>query len=147
MAYVSTIDVIIGNNVCRFLLGTLSKIHLFVSRSIKPNTQLSFERLPRRCFHSRTFVDPLTEANTQKIEGLWDLVKQKFKAMKGIDPKYLQDYLDEFTFRRTFENSPITLFGEMLLTISRYWNQVGNMDDFDYVDLLEEDGRERVPIG
>ena len=97
--------------------------------------------------HSRTFVDPLTGANTQKIEGLWALVKQQFKAMKGIDPKYLQDYLDEFTFRRTFENSPITLFGEMLLTISRYWNQVGNMDDFDYVDLLEEDGRERVPIG
>ena len=41
--------------------------------------------------HSRTFVDPLTGANTQNIEGLRAIVKQKFKSMKGIDPKYLQD--------------------------------------------------------
>ena len=75
-------------------------------------------------------------------------MKQKkihHQCQKGIDPKYLQDYLDEFTFRRTFENSPISLFGEMLVAIATYWDQV--VDDFDYKDLLEDSDNERVPIG
>ena len=82
--------------------------------------------------HSRAFVDPLTGAHTETIEGLWALVKNKFKNMRGCPSKYIQDYLDEFTFRRTFKNSPITLMGELMITIATYWNQIDNLNNDEF---------------
>ena len=60
--------------------------------------------------------------------------------MKGINKKYIQDYLDEFTFRRTFSKSPMVgLFGEILYCIGKYWDKVGNIDNIDYSDLWIDD--------
>ena len=64
--------------------------------------------------------------------------------MKGINKKYLQDYLDESSFRRIFANSPITLVGEMLFAIGKYWKDVGSLDDLDYTDLLYDSDDELI---
>ena len=45
--------------------------------------------------HSVKFVDP-KDKGTQKIESIWRVAKQKFKAMNGVDRKYLDSYLTEF---------------------------------------------------
>ena len=87
--------------------------------------------------HKKGFKCPLTGAHTNTIEGLWGCVKHKSKQMKGVNKKYIQDYLDEFTFRRIFSQSPMVgLFGEILYCIGKYWDKVGNIDNFDYSDLL-----------
>ena len=94
--------------------------------------------------HKNTFKCPITGEHTNTIEGLWGLAKQKSKSMKGINKKYLQDYLDEFSFRRIFANSPITLMGEMLFAIGKYWKDVGSVDNLDYTDLLYDTDDEYV---
>ena len=86
--------------------------------------------------HKITFKCPITGEHTNTIEGLWALVKQKSKAMKGINKKYLQDYLDEFAFRRIFAKSSFTLMGEMLYAIGKYWREVGSVENLDYKDFL-----------
>ena len=50
--------------------------------------------------HSVNFVDPRdSSVHTQKIESIWRVAKKKFKAMGGVDRKYLESYLTEFTWR------------------------------------------------
>ena len=49
--------------------------------------------------HSLHFVDPATGVHTQNIESYWDRVKTKFKRMKGVIPRQLPSYLDEFMWR------------------------------------------------
>ena len=63
--------------------------------------------------------------------------------MKGVHHEYIQDYLDEYSFRRTFKVSPITLMGELMVSIVRYWRQVGDLDNIQYSDLLN-DARVRI---
>ena len=50
--------------------------------------------------HSYNFVDPETGAHTNKIEGLWNQFKRKFKEMNGCDRVSLQSYIIEFMWRQ-----------------------------------------------
>ena len=50
--------------------------------------------------HSVHFVDPNDRnVHTQGVESIWRAAKQKFKAMNGVDRRYLKSYLIEFTWR------------------------------------------------
>lgn len=56
--------------------------------------------------HSVNFVDPKDRSiHTQKIESIWRVAKRKFKSMRGVDRKYLDSYLTEFTWRYTNNNN------------------------------------------
>ena len=63
-------------------------------------------------------------ANTDGVEGLFGLSKQKFKQMKGCHRDYLQIYLDTYTFRKLYNKSKIGLFNEMLLAIGRMQHKI-----------------------
>lgn len=50
--------------------------------------------------HSRNFVDPITGAHTQTIEGVWEnRIKVHLKRMRGIKKEMVASYLDEFLWR------------------------------------------------
>ena len=49
------------------------------------------------------FVDRITGTHTQSEESNWNAAKEKFKWMKGnTNPNVLQEYLQEFTWRRWY---------------------------------------------
>ena len=52
--------------------------------------------------HTLHFIDPVTGAHTNSIEGSWALCKRKFKYMFGTPNSFLPSYLDEFIWRRRF---------------------------------------------
>ena len=49
--------------------------------------------------HSLYFIDPGTGIHTQNVESYWNLVKGKFKLMKGVHGEMMSSYLDEFMWR------------------------------------------------
>ncbi len=54
--------------------------------------------------HSENFVDPESGAHTQTIENLWLLIKKRLRKFNLTDRQYLDNYLDEFCFRRRFKD-------------------------------------------
>ena len=55
--------------------------------------------------HSRNFVDPITGAHTQRIEGVWEIrIKQHLKIMRGCHKDLLPTYLDMFLWGNWFGN-------------------------------------------
>ena len=68
----------------------------------------SVEHLPsvgqhRVVNHSLQFTDPATSVHTQHAKSYWNLVKTKFKRMKGVHENILPSYLDEFMWRERHE--------------------------------------------
>ena len=59
--------------------------------------------------HSKPFVDPNTGVHINNIEGLWSVVKWKFKRMNGTPYQNLPGYLDEFMWR------------SMMITLWQLW--------------------------
>ena len=57
--------------------------------------------------HSRHFVDPDTQANTQMIEGFWGCSKGKLKAMHGWHQSQVAAHLDEIAWRWNHKNEDI----------------------------------------
>ena len=53
--------------------------------------------------HSINFVDPVTGAHTNTIEGLWEIhIKRHIKRMRGVRKNIVDGYLDEFMWRSWF---------------------------------------------
>lgn len=60
--------------------------------------------------HKRNFVDPTTGAHTNSIEGCWEVkVKQRLKAMRGLNKEIVPAYLHECLWRSWFFNPTPTL--------------------------------------
>ena len=55
--------------------------------------------------HSENFVEPYTGAHSNTIEGLWNQVKRKLKAMNGTTKAKLPGYLDEFNWRKLHQEA------------------------------------------
>lgn len=72
--------------------------------------RLSFDYLHYRVDHSdEEYVRGSVTTNT--VEGFWGNFKTGTRgAYKHIDPKYLQSYLDEYTFRYNRRNSRVAMF-------------------------------------
>eukprot|EP00644_Phytophthora_capsici_P011098 jgi/Phyca11/110146/e_gw1.18.663.1 len=50
--------------------------------------------------HEECFVDPVTGAHTNRIEGAWEVrIKRHLKRMRGIRKYLLAGYLDEFLWK------------------------------------------------
>lgn len=53
--------------------------------------------------HSLNFVDPVSGAHTNTIEGLWEVhIKRHIKCMRGMQKKDLDAYIDEYMWRSWF---------------------------------------------
>lgn len=50
--------------------------------------------------HSQNFIDPITGANTQRVERLWKELKRINKRYEGIPRDQVQSHLAEFIWRR-----------------------------------------------
>lgn len=49
--------------------------------------------------HEENFVDPVTGAHTQEIEGFWTHAKRKYKTARGFSADVRANYLDEIQWR------------------------------------------------
>ena len=75
--------------------------------------------------HSVNFVDPKDKrVHTQKIESIWRVDKQKFNAMNGVDRKYLDSYLTEFTWRFTQNYNRMEIFEKLIQIIPKHFSKV-----------------------
>lgn len=70
--------------------------------------------------HSVNFVDPASGVHTQNAESNWSAAKEKLKKMKGnTNSNFLQEYLQEFTWRRWYgEPHPNGCFQRILQDIA-----------------------------
>lgn len=67
--------------------------------------------------HSRNFIDPSTQANTQSIESLWSVIKRKLRK-KGTNHgtfENLEDKINEDLFKKKYNEDT---FERMLVLIS-----------------------------
>ena len=75
--------------------------------------------------HSINFVDPSDRSiHTQKIESIWRVAKRKFKSMGGVDRKYLDSYLTEFTWRYSNNNNHMEVFEKLITLIPKHFSKV-----------------------
>ena len=96
-----------------------------IQRHIRPGTSIySDEFTPYRTLHqlgyihlavnhSKNFVDPNTGVHTNTIEGIWSVVKRKFKRMSGTPYQHLPGYLDEFMWRRRHDDHFVAILEDM----------------------------------
>ena len=62
--------------------------------------------------HSENFVDPVTKANTQRIERLWRDLKDFIRKKCGILRKDIEFHLAEFIYKHTIMKNQNDLFIE-----------------------------------
>ncbi|KAG0425434.1 hypothetical protein DMUE_6033 [Dictyocoela muelleri] len=65
--------------------------------------------------HKHFFVDPITKANTQKIENLWMHLKKIKHYSYGISLNTLADHLNVFMFFRNYKDLEFTDFIQIIL--------------------------------
>jgi hypothetical protein len=70
--------------------------------------------------HDQHFVDPVTGAHTNGIEGFWAHAKNPFKNMHGVYQHRLPSHLDERMFR--WNNKDQDIFELLMHIISTYYN-------------------------
>lgn len=93
-----------------------------IKASIKPGTTIitdcwrsycNIEKIPDMNYkhmtvnHSKNFVDPISGACTNLVEGMWNICKMKNKKMWGLHRSMVDSYMCEFMFRRRNQNSSI----------------------------------------
>jgi len=71
--------------------------------------------------HSLNFVDPITGANTQRIERLWKNAKERNKRQNGTHRHMLRSYMCEFMWRRRIKAKELDAFQTILEDISVFW--------------------------
>ena len=72
--------------------------------------------------HSHAYVDPLTGVHTNHIEGEWQKIKTKKRAMYGIAKSKIISYTDEFLWRNEFGKIAT---GDTILTLDILFGQLG----------------------
>ena len=71
--------------------------------------------------HRRNFVDPLTRAHTNHVEGFWNNWKKNNKAMCSTTVEMLPSYLDEFQWRQIYGKKTVESFNNILEQISNFY--------------------------
>ena len=75
--------------------------------------------------HATNFVDPVTGANTQRIERMWKSLKEKKKRMQGIRRDQADQYVGEFLVRYQWRRQGITKFaGTLELIRNTDWTRI-----------------------
>ena len=69
--------------------------------------------------HSLHFVNPVTGAHTQGVEGMWSTCKRMMREEKTSHSTLFETYLPEFMWRRQFGGC--TTFGKIITHISEQY--------------------------
>jgi transposase-like protein len=72
--------------------------------------------------HSINFINPIDGTNTQKIERLWEEVKNLKRRRRGFKLDKLEVYIHEFIWRRNFLRTAPNRFYEVLRMAQLYFN-------------------------
>ena len=109
-----------------------------IVRAVLPGTTIvsdewaAYRALPQHGFnhitvnHSQNFVNPVTGAHTQTIEGFWGNAKHIFKSMRGSSAIQLSAHLDEIMFRWNHKGED--LFELLMSQIAHFYPVTQNVD-------------------
>ena len=109
-----------------------------IVRAVLPGTTIvsdecaAYKTLPQHGFnhmtvnHSQNFVNPVTGAHTQTIEGFWGNAKHIFKCMRGSSAIQLSAHIDEIMFRWNHKGED--LFELLLSQIAHFYPVTQNVD-------------------
>ncbi|RNA23174.1 ISXO2-like domain-containing [Brachionus plicatilis] len=135
--------------------ATLLKIlydHVEEGTTIISDTWSSYNRIAKlkkfknlSVNHKYHFVDPINGACTNKIEGLWNQAKKKFKEMNGCSNVNLKSYLDEFIWRTNNTANRVDCNEKILQEIAEFYPVDGHFDFFNYesdVSILSIDPKD-----
>ena len=77
--------------------------------------KLSKEGYDHRRVHHAAKIYVSGDAHTNSVEGFWSLIKRGINgAYHAVSDKYLQDYLNEYSFRYNRRNNGAAMFGAFL---------------------------------
>lgn len=88
-------------------------------RAYNQISNLGLNYVHERVNHSISFINPVTGANTQLIEGCWNLAKQRNKRQFGTHRGMLDSHLCEYMWRRRLNGT--NPFEKILNDIYEYW--------------------------
>ena len=70
--------------------------------------------------HTENYVDPVTGAHTQTIEGFWGNAKAVIKSMHGVHPQMRSSHLDDIVWR--WNHRDVDTMDVLIGLMSRYYN-------------------------
>ena len=71
--------------------------------------------------HSENFVDPITGANTQRIERCWKSAKERNKRHNGTHRQMLDSYMCEYMWRQRVKVVGGNAFDTILIDVVAFW--------------------------
>jgi hypothetical protein len=74
--------------------------------------------------HSKNYMDPITGANTNTVEGLWNLMRRSMPKF-GTQKHFYASYMIEFIYRRKFSTG--TSRGERFSLFIGYLTELGDI--------------------
>ena len=95
------------------------------SATIYSDTHRSYKHLAKAGYIHLTINHGLEEyvigdRHTQNVENLWSNIKRGITGVyRHVDPKYLQNYVDEYAFRYSHRQTPKYMFDLILANIAK----------------------------
>ncbi|CAF1090388.1 unnamed protein product [Brachionus calyciflorus] len=71
--------------------------------------------------HKYNFIDPISGAHTNKIEGLWKHAKESFKQSNGCLRIHIKSFLDEFLWRQMVAKTRVDSYDKIITEIAKYY--------------------------
>jgi transposase-like protein len=108
----------------RTLMPHIEK-HVMPASTIYTDEFMSYNQLGRQGYHHRRVnhtanVWVAGHAHTNTLEGFWSLLKRSITgANHSVSAKYLQSYLDEYTYRYNHRNDEAPMFLGMLHQVEK----------------------------
>ncbi len=112
-------------DVKRRTLAPMVERHVMTGSNIFTDELRSYHDLPQRGYNHRAVshrrgVYVVADVHTNTVEGFWNLLKRGIDgAHRRVSVKYLQEYVNEFTFRFNHRLDARPMFQSMLARISQ----------------------------
>ncbi|CAF1063061.1 unnamed protein product [Brachionus calyciflorus] len=137
--YMQKVDDREASTLCCIIYDKCANGSIIYSDSWASYSKLSTMKnfIHKKVNHSINFIDPESDACTNRIESLWRACKQKFKDMNGCKRVYVQSYLDEYVWRFNNGVSTNRVCYELILNALASLYKPGN--DFSHLEKLLED--------
>ena len=114
-------------------LHRLAKEHILPSSTVYTDEAPGYNKLPRltdesgknlgykhKRIHHSSKIYVMGDIHTNTVEGFWSLIKRGIGGVyHAVSEKYLQSYLDEYTFRYNRRDQGNLLFKSILDEVSR----------------------------
>ena len=103
----------------------LAKAHILPATTVYTDEAAAYTKMPKLGYqhqrvHHSSLVYVLGDVHTNTVEGFWSLIKRGIGGVyHAVSEKYLQAYLDEYSFRYNRRDHGNLLFKSILEQVSK----------------------------